>query len=89
MVTMNRIKAMSFELALEENPPHKVHDTKSLVMWLWKIHNDINKAIMEDRNSDLNMYGEKDNPKMVYPPEKSQYFPRSEDDIYEYLGMFF
>ena len=79
-------KATSFELAMEEYPPHKVHDTKSLVMWLWRLHNHINQELMADTNLDLNMYGEKDSPKMIYPPEKSKHFPRSEDDIFDYLS---
>ena len=81
--------ATTFELAIEENPPHKVNDTKSLVMWLWRIHNHINQELMADINLDLNMYGEKDSPKIIYPPEKSQHFPRSEEDIFEYLSKFF
>jgi len=82
------IKATSFELAMEEYPPHKVHDTKSLVMWLWRLHNHINQELMADTNLDLNMYGEKDTPKIIYPPEKSKHFPRSEDDIFDYLSKF-
>ena len=82
------LKATSFELAMEEYPPHKVHDTKSLVMWLWRIHNHINQELMADTNLDLNMYGEKNSPKMIYPPEKSKHFPRSEDDIFDYLSKY-
>ena len=73
---------------MEEYPPHKVHDTKSLVMWLWRLHNHINQELMADTNLDLNMYGEKDSPKIIYPPEKSKHFPRSEDDIFDYLSKF-
>ena len=78
------MKATSFELAMEEYPPHKVHDTKSLVMWLWRIHNHINQELMADTNLDLNMYGQKETPKIIYPPEKSKHFPRSEDDFFDY-----
>ena len=74
---------------MEEYPPHKVNDTKSLVMWLWRIHNHINQELMGNTNLDLNMYGEKESPKIIYPPEKSQHFPRSEDDIFEYLSEYF
>ena len=80
------MKATSFELAMEEYPPHKVHDTKSLVMWLWRIHNHINQELMADTNLDLNMYGQKETPKIIYPPERSKHFPRSEDDIFDYLS---
>ena len=55
--------------------PCQVRNHDDLIIWLWKLHNDVNRMLMDDQDSDK--YGDlEDSPKEIWPDEDT-----TEEDI--------
>ena len=61
--------------------PKMIKNDDDLIIWLWKIHNDVNKTLMEEPGLDSMQFGDVENfPKRIWPDENT-----NEEEILEIL----
>jgi hypothetical protein len=64
---------------LKFRSPSQIRNNDDLIIWLWKLHNDVNQTLMNDQ--ELDSYGDLENfPKRVWPNNRT-----SEREIVEIL----
>jgi len=57
---------------LQSRDPSKISENDDLIIWLWKLHNDVNETLMKDRGLDSMQFGDVENfPKRIWPDERT------------------
>ena len=53
---------------LPRRDPTRIKTNNDLIIWLWKLHNDVNRSLIEDPGLDNMQFGDvKDHPKKIWP----------------------